>query len=363
MSSSRPPRVLFVHMATLGLKHDALVFARAIQRAVGLIEFYSLELPGLAYAYQSLDVPQWLREAMPFDLAVFLEHLPPCEGLYDETCCLRRVFVPNTEWIIESDEQLIGQYPLDAVLYKTAQTRATLEELPAVKRVPTRAVTGWTSIDIAGEGAADADAIDFTSFLHLRGVSVQKQTDVVIETWLQNPDLPSLTIVASARDEFPFSVPVPLRAAANLTVLLRRLETGELHRLQRQHGVHVCPSLAEGFGHSINEARACGAVLVTTDGPPMSEFVVAGVSGMLVPVVKEDITTFKRAPAYPVRSDNLARVVREVMAMPIADRKRMGAAAREQFLHDKEAFERAVGDLFAVHGPLPLAGLPPGEVT
>ena len=45
--------------------------------------------------------------------------------------------------------------------------------------------------------------------------------------------------------------------------------------------VHICPSAREGFGHYINEARSVGAVVLTIDAAPMSEFVVDGESGVV----------------------------------------------------------------------------------
>lgn len=45
----------------------------------------------------------------------------------------------------------------------------------------------------------------------------------------------------------------------------------------------MCPSLAEGYGHYINQARAAGAVIVTTDAPPMNELIVSNAMGVLIP--------------------------------------------------------------------------------
>lgn len=50
-------------------------------------------------------------------------------------------------------------------------------------------------------------------------------------------------------------------------------EFEDVRRLQNSHGIHVCVSEREGFGHYINEARAVGALVVTTNHPPMNELI------------------------------------------------------------------------------------------
>jgi hypothetical protein len=39
------------------------------------------------------------------------------------------------------------------------------------------------------------------------------------------------------------------------------------------HLFHVCPSQYEGWGHCLHEGLGVGAVVLTTDAPPMSYFV------------------------------------------------------------------------------------------
>jgi hypothetical protein len=353
MSEDDTPRILFVHQPTVGLRHDVLVMASAVSVVLPGAQFHSFELPNGAELHPegSLRMPDWLKALMPFQFVVFLEHLVPCAPLYDPALCRRRIYVPNHEWITRQDEIALTRYPLDAVLYKNASTRDIFEGLEGAAEIPVRHLTGWTSEDI---GAPDgAETPDFTRFLHVRGVSVQKQTDVVIDTWLANPDFPLLTVLARMRDDF--AVPVPMRAAPNLEIVVQRLETARLRSLQRAHGIHVAPSLAEGFGHSLNEARACGAVLVTTDGPPMAEFVEPGVSGMLVPAEAGRIRMMRRSRAYPVTPTALAATVRALLDLPLAERAAMGAAGRARYLSDKRAFEAAVAELFRIDGLLAAA--------
>lgn len=61
---------------------------------------------------------------------------------------------------------------------------------------------------------------------------------------------------------------------------------GELSSLLLSHPLHVMPSEREGFGHTINEGRAAGALLVVPDHPPMNELVPPGVGVMIQPRAK-----------------------------------------------------------------------------
>lgn len=51
------------------------------------------------------------------------------------------------------------------------------------------------------------------------------------------------------------------------------LPQGDMSALLLSHALHIIPSEREGFGHSINEGRAAGAVLLVPDHPPMNELV------------------------------------------------------------------------------------------
>lgn len=51
--------------------------------------------------------------------------------------------------------------------------------------------------------------------------------------------------------------------------------------------VYVYPSQLEGIGLTICEALSCGLPVITTDNPPMNEFVINGQNGLLVKVARE----------------------------------------------------------------------------
>ena len=59
----------------------------------------------------------------------------------------------------------------------------------------------------------------------------------------------------------------------NVLLIDRYLNEVRRQHLQATHGIHVCPSESEGYGHTIAEGMALGAVVVTTNTPPIDELV------------------------------------------------------------------------------------------
>src|SRR5690606_13808773 len=114
----------------------------------------------------------------------------------------------------------------------------------------------------------------YDTFFHLAGKSPSKGTEALVAMWARHPEWPQLTIVQHPRRAKPIGVP-------NIRHVVRYVESSELTALQNRHGIHLCPSRVEGFGHYINEASGCAAVVLTTDAPPMNELVGEG-RGVLV---------------------------------------------------------------------------------
>jgi glycosyltransferase involved in cell wall biosynthesis len=139
---------------------------------------------------------------------------------------------------------------------------------------------------------------------------------------------------------------MPLRASVNLTFLLKHLPEPKRRTLQRQSGVHVYPSYAEGFGHSLNEARAAAAVLVTTGGPPMNEFIEDGGSGILVPVRPENQKPYHRVTAYHVTADDLEQSIQGALQLSDEQRLTMGSRARARYEHDRNLFQAGIREFF-----------------
>jgi glycosyltransferase involved in cell wall biosynthesis len=135
-----------------------------------------------------------------------------------------------------------------------------------------------------------------------------------------------------------FELSEPLRYASNVRVFLQEMPPAHLRRLQNRIGIHVCPSKLEGFGHSLNEARAASGILVTTDGPPMNEFVTHGENGFLVPVHASDVSAVGRSLQFNITSDRLAEQIDQLLSLPDSRRRAMGGLSRQKYLSDRDRF-------------------------
>jgi glycosyltransferase involved in cell wall biosynthesis len=98
-------------------------------------------------------------------------------------------------------------------------------------------------------------------FLHLAGGSQIKNTEAILKAWKKLPY--RLTVVS----------PHFHREASKLRHVKAydRVSDEKLRQLMNSRQFHLCPSKYEGFGHYIHEALGVGAVVVTSDAPPMNE--------------------------------------------------------------------------------------------
>jgi len=98
--------------------------------------------------------------------------------------------------------------------------------------------------------------------------------------------------------------------------------------------IYVYPTKLEGLGLTVVEALSCGLPVITTDAPPMNEFVIDGYNGLLVKVAKE-VTRFDNI-AFPetLVSINDLAVKMDFMAQEKKIREKMGKNARKMILKE-----------------------------
>ncbi|TDH70468.1 hypothetical protein CCR75_001565 [Bremia lactucae] len=192
---------------------------------------------------------------------------------------------------------------------------------------------------------------DWTSFLHLAGWSPFKNTRVILQAWALHPEWPHLVlrvIKASLCEwiEEQFG-PKESWRLLNVDYTCGSVPAEEKDRLQNEMGLHLCPSETEGFGHYINEARSVGALIVTSNVPPMNELVDEK-NGILIGEphawwwqTKGDLFM----PLALVTVADIERSVEKILLLSIEERQRMGRRSRSRFLEDRVYFLNAMAVL------------------
>lgn len=244
-------------------------------------------------------------DAQCYDCVIFLERVVPQWMARAEMT----VLVPNQEWF---DTECTALDRIDAVWCKTRYAEALFREYH--HNVRYIGFTSYDRLDLTVER-------DYRLFLHVAGRSQQKGTAAVLEAWLRHPEWPRLTI--TQHPETPIRV-----AADNICAVSAYLDGTDLRWHQNRHGIHLCPSEAEGFGHSLIEAMSCAAVVLTTDGPPMNELVTHS-RGVLVPprrTAQQGLGT-----NLYVDADDLEHAVEDVLATSVTGLRSLGARARSWY--------------------------------
>ena len=251
-----------------------------------------------------------------YDLNLFLQWANPTWM----RLARKNILIPNPEWF--KNKWLHAIPAFDAIFCKTLAATDIFRK----KKRP--------SVFSQASPAGTIIFLKFprkkTSGFTWQAKSRLKGTDTIIQTWLANPDFPHLTIIQRNTDGSP-------KQAGNLTWISEFIDQDHLQGLMNQCQVHLCPSETEGFGHSINEALSCGAVVITTDAPPMNELV-NDQRGFLVKPFKN--RTMRLATAYTIDQQGLEQAVHQAMhinTVPI-----LGQNARNFFISNDRYFKEEI---------------------
>lgn len=177
---------------------------------------------------------------------------------------------------------------------------------------------------------------DWSRFFHLAGGSTLKGTEDVIALWKRHPEWPELVLVQK-------DCPEKDRLPANIRLLDGYMDDATLKQLQNGCGIHLCPSRSEGWGHHLVEGMSVGALLITTDGPPMNEHVNHSSAIM----VRYGRTAPRRIGTnYHVDQRAFEQAVEQAIAMPVPARIQLGKAARAAFEEIDSGFRSRLKDTF-----------------
>lgn len=241
------------------LHHDSRGLHQDTERIITSVKDFIFENHFYPETQLSKDDFQPLQTV---DIQIFLEHLHPKALQYGKV----NLFIPNLEWCNGRDYSLLLQRSDIKILTKTKNAYDILKDVfkERVVYIP------WCSIDMC-----DTRIKRTNDWLHVKGISRLKQSQVLLDTWLQHPEWPTLHIVSNGNSDRNGFLEIPVSAKIGNNVILhqRTLSREELITIMNTCSYHICPSLVEGFGHYIHEGMSTGATVVTTNGYPMNEIV------------------------------------------------------------------------------------------
>ena len=251
-----------------------------------------------------------------FDANIFLERVFP-RWL---SSAKQNLLIPNQE---RFPERHLGRLEkIDHILCKSRHA----EEI--FSKHGNTSFIAFTSTDMLDETVSK----DYQSFFHLAGRSTLKGTETILNLWKKYPEWPKLTLI-QCKDNAPESVP------DNVDLITDYVPHEEIKQHLNTHGIHLCTSLSEGWGHYIVEAMSCQAVVITTDAPPMNELVTPS-TGVLIPYHKKEPRHL--GTNFYIDSEKLEQNITQLLQMPPEKKETYGTAAREWFVENDTRFQNTL---------------------
>lgn len=305
-------KIILCTGATPGLMKDAYVVRDALRE----ISTSRIEIPrsrNLHLLHKAL-VLQFQKELGLFKGVIF--HF---ENIYKDWLkpAKKNILVINQEWVRPPTEDLISR--MDFIFCKTKYAYNIVQNkgLPAV-------YIGFTSPERIDKDVPK----DWNMCLHVVGRSPSKGTEAVIRTWSKHPEWAPLHVVMQ-KDLFEKV------EASNIIYYEGFLTDLELSNLMAKAGIHICTSETEGFGHSICEAMSCGALVVTTNAPPMNELLSAS---ECIYVNYDKLSEAGWGQRFHISENDLEEKINFTFSLTEQERKLYGDASRKRYVENELRF-------------------------
>lgn len=189
----------------------------------------------------------------------------------------------------------------------------------------------------------DVDKVQNLIF-HSAGEHHWKQTDVIIKTWKKYNDLPAIIVTCTGQCFNNIKGILGDETPKNMYIYNELFDISEFILMKNKIGIHLCPSIVEGYGHYINEARKVKSLVITTNFPPMNELI-DNKSGILIDCAsfgnKKNGTTL-----CFINEDELYLTIKKIMEMPYKKRNEFIENAYENFLGDTNFFNESMKEFF-----------------
>lgn len=184
----------------------------------------------------------------------------------------------------------------------------------------------------------------YSLILHSAGQHHWKQTDVVVKTWKKYSDLPRIIITCTDQCYQNITKLLNNNIPKNMILYNKLLNEKDFVQFKNEIGIHLCPSIVEGYGHYINEARKLKSLVITTNYAPMNELINTN-SGVLI-----DCKSFGKkkngAVLCFINEEQLYASVKKVFNMTYDEKIKLIDKAYEDFNNDTDYFNDSMIKLF-----------------
>jgi glycosyltransferase involved in cell wall biosynthesis len=312
---------IILPVVSRGLLNDAIILKQAVQEhdANIHVRIISKEKGYLGIAIKSLAMS--IRYLLRIKQVSFhLEEIQPFYTNFSK----HNFFIPNQEWLRDRTRSQMKNKNIE-VLCKTNYAVERLANISSSIRF-----LGFTSIN-----RNNSTPPDYNKFIHIAGRSPQKGTLPLLKLWSKKTAWPELIVITTTKTHVEYD------KFSNIKIVDSFITENELNKLINECGVHICPSEAEGFGHSIVEALAVGACVLTTNGAPMNELV-ADQQCLISP---EQTSTRYLSELFFVSERTLEQTINKIIHLSIAERKVSGELSKQKYAELNEHFNTNIGEL------------------
>lgn len=206
-----------------------------------------------------IKVPHVLPECPEAELNIFLEVISP--GLFP--FARKNVWIPNPEWTYKTWTPYLKM--IDEVWAKTQESYDIFSKLGA-KTI----LTGWSSMDKLWDPSQSKNynkafvPVGNNIFRYPKPIlqayeRIRQKDDVLYQK------LPELHIVYNPN---AITIFVPDTLSDKVIIHSEVMSESDYNSLVKECGLCVCISVAEGFGHAVNEAMSAGCNLILSQIKP-----------------------------------------------------------------------------------------------
>lgn len=287
---------LFCEANGKGLEKDRIILKEALEDLNVQVNVFD--------PYQNMDIED-------ADINIFVQNL---NGFYFSRATFNW-FIPNPEWYYDPIELLNS---IDLILCRTHEVQRIFSEL----KHPTYYLS-FTSEDHYQPEIQKNSLL----YLHLAGSSDYKGSKTIKSVWSKHPNFPFLTLIKQGWNKQNLN---------HLKIVNQYIPIKSLIKLQNSSMVHLCLSETEGFGHYIMEAMSTGAVVLTTNAPPMNEFI------KHPECLIEANSHYKQqlANCYQVDPEDCALKIQNLQKLTKKELKKIGKSNRKRFLKINDTFRK-----------------------